>query len=370
MMASMSDRTRAITLALSFLMAGCVTTNGQGTGLVISGQSNREYRGLKISTKSGSCVTIVNSTNITIRESQIGPCGTSSGLKHGISVQGSTGIRIYDSYIHPEHRATKCCDTGNGIFLTSTSDVTIQGNVIAFGESNVQAVKDVSGLKVIGNFLLNPQGPFPRGLQVQAWYSRDVLVEGNYTLSSNDPRYGFPQYQEDALNFGNGSGFVVRNNYVQGGTAVSGCGILADDGADDVLFENNAVLDTSGCGIGIASGVRQVVRGNKVLSRTPQPKAGNTALYVWKQYPQKPCGPTEIVNNIATTLRADGTQSGYWNGGGCDPVTLDGNVWDRRAQLLLEPVATKLPPPAIPPRPFACAARSPFTNQTGVAACR
>lgn len=374
----------ALVVALSLTLCACAATQSAATqsaasqssaaqssvGLVIRGQKDRVFSNLKIATASGSCVVIENSTNITIRNSQIGPCGQSDGQKHGIAVLASSGVRIYDSYIHPEHRAQHCCDTGNGVFVKGSSDVLVQGNVIAYGESNVQAI-EARGLRVIGNYLLNPQGPFPRGLQVQAWLSHDILVEGNYTFASTDrEKFTMPEHQEDALNFGNGAGFIARGNYLRGGeSSVSGCGIMADEGADDALFQDNTLLDVGTCGIGIASGQRQAVRGNRVLLRKPMEKAGNTAVYVWNQY-KKPCGPVEFKNNVATMLRADGTQSGYWDGRGCGTVVTAGNTWDEAARRKLTPPEKKLPPPPIPPRPFACAAVSPYTNQTKVATCK
>lgn len=350
-------------LALCTFLSACAQVDGAGEeGLVIRGKKDLLLKNLRISTKTGSCITIFDSTNITIQESQIGPCGKEGGQKHGIKIEKSSGIQIYDSYIHPEHRAKECCDNGDAIFMENASKITIQGNVIAYGESNVEAVRNVQELKVVGNFLLNPQGVFPRGQHVQAWHSRDVLVENNYALSSRAAQYVMPENQEDALNFGFGNRFIARGNYLRGGQSVSGCAIMADEAASDSVFENNVAVDTGQCGIGIANGERNAIKGNKVLIRNPVPKAGNTAIYVWNQDPG-PCGPTQILQNIATTLRTDGTHSGYWNGGGCEPVTLAGNVWNEAALRQLEPADRRLPPPLIPPQPFACAIRTPYTNQ-------
>ena len=64
------------------------------------------------------------------------------------------------------------------------------------------------------------------------------------------------------------------------------------------------------------------------------------------------------------------TESGYWNGGGCDPVTLTNNVWDAAARAQLTPVDQKLPPPAIPPSPLQCVAPAPWVNATGAPPCQ
>lgn len=116
-------------------------------------------------------------------------------------------------------------------------------------------------------------------------------------------------------------------------------------------------------GLGISSGTNNVADGNKLYMRGTLPSpAGNAALYVWKQH-QDPCGPTVVKNNIASHMRDDGYNSGYWDGGGCAPVTLSGNMFGEAARIALEPTATKLlPPPSIPPQPYANKVDSPWTR--------
>src|SRR5438876_1171416 len=63
----------------------------------ISGQNGTVIDGVHITNPNGDCLTITNSTNITVRRSEIGPCGG-----HGINISGGGTINIYDSYIHPE----------------------------------------------------------------------------------------------------------------------------------------------------------------------------------------------------------------------------------------------------------------------------
>ncbi|MGH9430372.1 MAG: hypothetical protein ACRD3T_02395 [Terriglobia bacterium] len=343
--------------------------------LLIQNQSNKVYTGLNITTRSGSgkdCIQIIDSTNITIENSQIGPCGG-----NGINIYNSTGatsnIQIYDNYIHPETHKNQCCDYNDGVLVRGAlgnviSDVVIQGNVIAYSESNIEAPQYVDGVTVVGNFLLNPLGgDNSRGQNVQVWNSTNVVVFNNYTLSSQKG-YKYPEVQEDSINFGFGANFVAINNYVTGGHSPSGCGIIGDEAAKNVLFIGNQLVDTGQCGIGIASGTNQLVEGNDIINRTPVQGGGNTALYVWNQYSES-CGPVAVTHNIATEIREDGTQSGFWNGGGCEPVTLTGNTWNEAARKLLTPVRTKLPPPLIPPEPRNCVAKSPYSTQTNWPRC-
>jgi hypothetical protein len=195
-------------------------------------------------------------------------------------------------------------------------------------------------------------------------------VRNNYTLSSTDIKiYKYPDDQQDSINFGLGSGFVAGNNYVTGGHSRSGCGLIADEGADNVRFSDNRLVDTGGCGIGVASGTKQVIVGNRIINRTPIGGAGNTALYVWNQYRRVACGPVEIGKNVATEIRKDGSQSGFWNGGGCQPVRLRDNRWNEAARRLLTPPDKKLPPPLIPPKPSHCVVESPYSSQTKWPAC-
>ncbi len=331
--------------------------------MIVRHQRHRVFRHLHLTSQSGDCLTLQDSFDITVEASTIGPCGG-----NGISVAGGGDIRIYDSYIHPETLSRGCCDNDDGIFVRDARNVTIRGNVIAYGESNVESQASAS-VEVAGNFLLNPRGPFPRGQNVAAWHSNDITVRDNYTLSSIDTkRYLYPGDQEDSINFGKGDRLVAEGNYVTGGQSPSGCGILADDGADDVAFVRNRIVDSGECGIGIASGRNGRVANNRVINRNPVRGGGNTALYVWNQY-KTPCGPETIAENVATEVRRDGTQSGFWNGGGCEPVRLRANTWNQSAQHRLTPVREKLPAPPIPPRPMHCVVASPYSTNERLPRC-
>jgi hypothetical protein len=117
--------------------------NTSASTLVISDESNHTYSGLTISTTNGDCVDIINSTNITIKNSNIGPCGTnnSTASSNGIFITGGSGINIFDSYVHVQNQSTGCCDSHDAIFIKYSSGDTVQGNVIAYNETNIQTFK-------------------------------------------------------------------------------------------------------------------------------------------------------------------------------------------------------------------------------------
>jgi len=156
-----SNRAGALRTVLSlilvlFSMATQSLAQTPSGPVTISGQNGTIVDGLHITNPNGDCLTITNSTNITVRSSEIGPCG---GM--GINISGGGTINVYDSYIHPgTPLSTSCCDTHDGILANGTTGLSIQGNVIAYGESNIE-VNNVSNVSVIGNFLLNPIDNLP-----------------------------------------------------------------------------------------------------------------------------------------------------------------------------------------------------------------
>lgn len=355
-------------------LAGTGTSSGLTPSgpIVINGQNGAVIQGLKITSTSGDCVQITKSTNITIQNSEIGPCAG-----NGVNISGSNGVQIYDSYIHPETQSPSCCDNNDGIFShDATQNLTIQGNVIAYGESNIE-VLDSSNVTVTGNFLLNPRNDASnasRGQNFQCWQGSigtgcsNITLQGNFALSStNTTLYLYPEQQEDSINFGYTNGAVAQNNYVTGGHSSSGCGLIADSTANSMQFLSNLVLNTGQCGIGIADGTNQLVDSNKVYNTTPVAGGGNTAIYTWKQY-ANPCGPTVVSNNIADEIKPDGSHSGFWDGGGCS-TTLSGNIFDQSADSLLTPTSTVFAPPLVPPKPKNCVVISPYSTQTSSAPC-
>ncbi len=343
--------------------------------VVITNQNGTVIQGLRITSTTGDCVQITDSTNITIEDSDIGPCSGGVADSDGIKISSSNGVYVYDNYIHPEALSPGCCDHEDGVFVQQTIDgpvenITVQGNVIAYGETNIEMIT-VNTASVIGNFLLNPRGPFPRGAQFQCGTNcTNITVKNNYTLDSTDTtKYLYAGNQYDAMNFGTVDPFVVQGNYVTGGQTTSGCGLIADTGANNGQFLSNLILNSGQCGIGIASG-SHIVDGNKVYNSTPVVGGGNVGIYVGS--PNNACGPITVSNNISDEIGTDGSHNGYHSGtcAGVTPsIVSTGNTFDAAADLLLTPVTSVFPTPLIPPGPKNCVAISPYSTQVSVPGC-
>jgi len=304
--------------------------------IVIEGEDGIVIDGVRVFSEDGDCITIRDSTNITIRNSVIGPCAG-----RGVWVDGGSVVAIVGNKIQTQYKPQECCDTGNGVYARLTDGITVESNDIAYSESNIQ-LNGVTNAVVRDNTLANPLGPFPRGQQIQIAGSfgvpdsRDVLIEGNLLIASKGAEFNFKENQEDAINIYHAHNVMVRENDVRGGSSPSGCGILVDDSSSETTIQNNRVYNTAQCGIGIASGLNHVVDSNRVLLNQEIPGGGNTAIYTWSQYPA-PCSGVAVTNNVATFVRANDVQSGFFDGGGCEPVTLSNNVFDEAAHAILLP---------------------------------
>ncbi|MBV9633627.1 MAG: hypothetical protein JOZ40_03275 [Methylobacteriaceae bacterium] len=319
-----------------------------------------------VSSTSGSCITIERGVSGTvIRNSEIGPC-----MGNGVEGTRINGLSIFDSYIHPENpvnSGNNCCDSRDGLFLMDSSNIDVEGNVIAFGESNIE-VDGLTGTNVFkGNFLLNPTGGSPRGQNFQAWSGSNsnsgITFSFNYTLTSQDPKYPYPGNPEDNVNFGHTSNSSATDNYIVGGWSPSGCGLISDTSTDTLSFLRNRIYETGQCGIGVASGTTITVDSNKIFNDNPVPNGGNTGIYV-ANYGGGQCGNITVTNNTSYA------QTSFWANGDCGSIPDPGNnILDAAAFAVLNPFLITNPPPLIPPMPKNCAAASPWTTQTSVAGC-
>jgi hypothetical protein len=374
----------ALICSLLFVGVGSAEAATQTTTLTISGQQNVVISGLTISTTRGDCIDIVNSTNVTIEASQIGPCGTNNTTNNsrGIYISGNSGgINIYDSYVHVESLASVCGDSHDGIYIDGTTGpVSLQGNVIAYNENNVR-IWDASNVTATGNFLLNTRGAATcsgtdnlKGHSFQAWAdagrpNSNITFSNNYVLASSAAQFLFPPAASDYVNFGFSNGIVAQNNWIGGDPAhtdQNACGIIADEAANSAKFINNVVSNTFNGGICIASGTDQIVSGNKVLLGSPT--SGAASGIAVANYYSVPCGPVSISNNIAYAIQPSGWLQSFYNHN-CGPVAQTNNAWDQAAYDILYPIGATNPPPLVPPQPFSCVVTSPYSTQTSAPPC-
>ncbi len=351
------------------LRSGLMLRGGPDTVVVgsleIHDVEDVEIRELRLESPAEDCVHVDTTTGVRIRASDIGPC-----QGNAIVLLRSDATLITDNYIHPEHPVTRCCDNGDGVYGRELEGLRVAGNVIAYGETNVEVQRAVN-VEIVGNYMLNPLGPFPRGQQVQVYDGcRQVRIEGNFMEAVNDPELRFGQRQEDAINVGQSSDVAVTGNFVFGGESASGCGIIADQRAHEMAILDNTLWQTGQCGIGIASGRNHRIVGNRIRnSFVPHPGAGNTAIYVWRQYAGE-CGPVRVSGNIAYAAKPTGEPSSFWKGGSqCDPVTLAQNVFGEAARQALSEDLLQSLRPAIPPQPQACVAPSPYSDRPSPRPC-
>ena len=376
---------------LAALLA-CATASATTTltsTLVISGESGSVYSDYAISTTSGPCVTISNSTNVTIQRSAIGPCGDDNTTNDsaGIEITGSS-VNIYDSYIHVNNKSSTCSNSHDGIDISyNRLPVYIQGNVIAYSENSI-SLWDASYVSIIGNFILNPRGSTAcpnadnlPGHSIQAWADENtpntnIVVSGNYLLNSADTgTYTFASNVSDSINFGVTNGITANNNYIVGGNYANGCGLIADYKSSNVGFSGNIISQPYNCGIGLTGSGAYTVSNNKILNLTP---SGSSAAGI--SISGGLC-PVNITGNVASSFQGAGPDTSAWNqafwsSGSCLTPTISGNIFDTgctlpncQAYAQLHPMASTNPSPLIPPRPYACTATSPYSTQTSSPAC-
>lgn len=223
--------------------------------------------GLCISNPSGDCVVISGASSVTIRNNQIGPCGS-----------------------YPSVNA-------KAVYVLSSSNVEVSGNTFANAGRNFVQFDKVTGGSITDNTGENQLG--------QSWAEDLIsLYQSNGTASAP---------------------IVVSGNRLRnGGPSGSGSGIMLGDGGGSFqVATGNILVDPGQVGIGVASGTNIVVADNLVYSSSHG--WSNVGIYVWNQY-GTPCNTISVTGNQVNWLNASGAQNSWWDGGNCNP-TVTGNTW-------------------------------------------
>jgi hypothetical protein len=277
--------------------------------------SGQVISGLSISNPNGACITLTGVTNVTITNNQIGPCGaTSAGV--GIDAYNSDHLTVQNNNFN---------DVASGLYATNSAN----GNILF---SN--------------NYATNIRGPFPRGQIAQfnnvSGAANKILCNVSDQVLGGTTINGVYSGPEDHINMymSNGtstSPIEVAYNKLRGGGSPSGGGIMAGDtGGSYEYVHDNILVNPGQYGIAIAGGSNIQLIANQVFA--VQNTWTNIGGYVWEQG-NVSCSNNTFQGNLINFTNAAGSESGYWDGGGCGTVAgessnttndtaLTANIWN------------------------------------------
>ena len=289
----------------------------QNQPLVINGAQGKVLQGLRISNPHGHCIEINGGYDITITNSEIGPCGGA-----GIAIRRAGNVTVKDSYLH---------DSGGKLIdALNVKNLSVRRNQFARGSAGVYA-QESTGVEVIENRFLNMKGPFPAGQFVQ--YNQVTGAYNRIFCNLGENQMG-QSYPEDAINLFKSSGTfesylqVYGNKIKGGGPSQSGGGIMLGDGGESsfIRANNNRLVNPGQYGIAVAGGSTIDVYHNQVFAVSQS--FTNVGLYAWNQYPGT-CENISIFSNEVKYLNKDGVQNGFWDGQNCGPIGGVGsnNLW-------------------------------------------
>jgi hypothetical protein len=232
-------------------------------------------------------VTVTKSSNVTIRNSTIGPCGDEAVFFSDVDTAEVTGNHI--------------TETGNGVLVHRSDSIVVDENdFINAGRNFVQFDKvDGPRSSISGN----------RGQNELGGSSAEDLInvfESNGTAESPIR--------------------IVGNHLRNGGPSGFGSGImLGDNGGSHQIAQGNRLVNPGQVGIGVASGDGIRVIDNLIYSAA-QPWS-NVGVYVWNQY-DATCSDIEVAGNQVNWTASAEFSNGFWDGGGCGTPSVTDNDWE------------------------------------------
>jgi hypothetical protein len=273
----------------------------------------------------------------------------SAGDLRSIELNDCDSVTVRNCWLHD---SAHC-----GVQLWNCRNMLIQGCRFENVPSGVYAL-NTQHIRVIGNFMRNMQGPFPRGQAVQfdKVTGADNVIRGNYAI--NDCHKSRP---EDDLSIymchgEETSPLLVENNYLTGDPtegstdkSKSGSGImLGDSGGAYITCRSNVIISAGQVGIGVAGGSFIRVENNIIYGR--KSNVSNVGLSVWNQT-KLPSDHVMLIGNRVQWLNQDGKENSWWNGGNTQDV-------EEKDNRFADPtLASNLPAPPsrapMPPQPRA-----------------
>jgi len=257
-------------------------------------------------------------------------------------------ITIRNCWIHDSERIA--------VEVGGCQKVTIEGCRIESVMSGVYAV-DSQSIRVLGNFVRNVNGPFPRGqlAQFDKVSGSNNWVCDNYAINERGK-----SYPEDVINMYQSKGtekspILIENNYLVGDPEAgsedkspTGSGImLGDGGGENILCRRNVILSAGQVGLGVSGGHFIRVEDNFIIGR--KSNVSNTGLYVWNQS-KHPSDHVTVLRNRVSWVTKDGVDESWWNGGGVKKLAERDNHF---ADASLANITPKPPSNApLPPKPW------------------
>jgi hypothetical protein len=391
-----------------------------------SGQTLDNYR---ISTTSGPCVTITGATNVTISNSNIGPCGGAAGSHqdtdgNGIKLLNTSNSKVVDSYIHTE---TECATGGfsprythDAILDQSGSNNLFQGNVILAADNGISTGSSypsptTTNDTVKGNFGINATSSCYTGQgNVLSIYSQHPTIDQNYVVncvlsgggtgtglncSSVPGLIAIPPHGGrnggDAIALGSydtnylTNTVTATNNYIVGETGGSDTCILTWHGAHGATITGNIGMDCggpSGASFDVVAG-SGTISNNRSFNNIETTTSGPCCSYAFEQGLQGASGDSSfawtVTNNRGDTIWANGSHGAEYcqvfpppTGCPASGITESGNTFGAGAWATLSQISTPTQietllgaPPLIPPGPKNCVVKSPYSTQTSLPSC-
>jgi hypothetical protein len=256
--------------------------------LTLDGEDGLVIEGITVSNPEGNCVEIAHSRDITIRDSQIGPCGG-----YAVAIDDSSSVYLEDLTIS---------QTESGIYAHASETISVVRNVFADAGRNFVQFDKVTGS---GNQISDNEG------RNQLGQSDAEDMVSIYSSSGTD---------ESPL-------LVVGNVLAGGGPSESGSGIMiGDNGGSDIVVEGNTLTNPGQVGIGVSGGTEIRVIGNEIFSDAHP--WSNVGIYVWNQSDES-CGEIEVRGNRVDWLDRDAGPHPSWDSGDCGEVAgWDDNEWN------------------------------------------
>lgn len=279
----------------------------------IRASAGQVIENVHVTTAHGPCIIVEGVSGVTIRDSEIGPCGSDGDTDtQGIEVRFASDVKILRNVIH---------DVSTGVYVMGSSHPIVMDR----------------------NYVYNVRGPLPRGQMIQMNGVEGGSSGSKVTCNVSDAKPGMRHGAlhgntaagiEDHINLFGSPGLAhepteIAYNRLRGGSKVStsGSGIMMGEGGGGRLnVHDNTIVDVVNAGAGIAGGGDIRFHGNRIYMHHSAGVFVNVGLYVWGQDGASCAGGHLLSDNRIWTTTSSGALNPFWNDGNCEPVTMSGNV--------------------------------------------